>query len=344
MNQRPEPPRDPETLRSEIDQTRQRMDHTIDELGRRLKGRHLLDEVLGLVRNQQGTGNMTKLKEKITHSTDTAYHTVVDTIKAHPVPTALIGAGIAWMIYEKTRAHPAEAYDESEYGYDDAGLEEYYAAGSASSADMAGATDYPDERVAPPGGLQGEGAAAGSLRPPPGGGRMQGIKDGLRRKASAGRQRLGESAARLRERGGEAAHAVGERARRLYDEGRHTVEEHPLQSGLACLAIGVIAGLLIPTPRRVREKLGPKVHALRDRAKHAAQDVMERGKHVVAAAADAARAEAEEQGLTPHATADKAHAVADKTREAAKSAAEDEALASSSTSTPKTSGAQPKLH
>src|SRR4051812_24545254 len=95
--------KDPEALRSDINVTRSRMDDTMDELGERMQPRHLLDEVLGLFRSSDGSdgdGKLSRVREKITQSADTAMHAVVDTVKKNPMPALLIGAGIAWMIYE----------------------------------------------------------------------------------------------------------------------------------------------------------------------------------------------------------------------------------------------------
>ncbi|MCR6655354.1 MAG: DUF3618 domain-containing protein [Opitutus sp.] len=50
---KPELDQPTETLRSDIDTTRERMDETIDRLGDRLQGRHLVDEVIGFFPQQQ---------------------------------------------------------------------------------------------------------------------------------------------------------------------------------------------------------------------------------------------------------------------------------------------------
>src|SRR5688500_12769440 len=104
---------EPEAIRSDIDVTRQRMDDTMDALGNRLQPKHLLDEALGYLRGNSGDGEsrMTRIKEKLTHSCDTAMHSVVDTVKQNPMPALVIGAGVAWMIYSSRRS------DAGDYGY-----------------------------------------------------------------------------------------------------------------------------------------------------------------------------------------------------------------------------------
>lgn len=276
---KPQPNRIDETeaIRSEIDTTRHRMDETIDALGQRLKGRHLLDEALHVFRKQQENGNMTKLKNKITDSADTAYHSVVDTIKAHPVPIALVGAGVGWLIYERSRANRA--------------------AEDTSASEFSGVPPYDDDFAPDP--LPGQSiirSESGLTEPLIGSGEdlfnegqsaMQGFK-----------QKAAQAGSRLREKGTEAK----EKARQLYETSRDrvstAVEEHPLQSGLILLAVGLAAGLLIPTPRRLSERLKPKARELGERVRDKAQDLVNKGSQVLESATQAAKEEAKNQGLT----------------------------------------------
>lgn len=111
-------------------------------------------------------------------------------------------------------------------------------------------------------------------------------------------------------------------ARELYEQGRRqmteTVHSHPLSVGLGCLATGIVAGLLIPAPRRATEALRPQAQRLRDRALDAGHNLVEKGKHAADAAVEAFKEEAENQGLTLEALKEKAGAVASPTAEAAR--------------------------
>jgi hypothetical protein len=276
---------DPAVIRREIDNTRRRMDRTIDAIGERFSGRHLVDEALHLIRIQQENGNMTKFTNKLSESADSAYHSVVDTVKAHPVPTALVGAGLAWLIFEKSRSRATNGYEEEHDVYRTGFYGDNFGSTSPSFFD-----DNPE---------RGEGY------PSPEGGMMQDVRE----KAGAVTDSLRSGAAQLRDRTRQAAQAAGDRARdmtrqarqqtqELYQRSRDqvvsAVETHPLESGLVCLAVGFLAGLALPTSPRVRQALAPGARALRSRA----EDVMQRGKQVVRSAAEAAKEEAQAQGLT----------------------------------------------
>lgn len=334
----PKSSRSPDDIRSEIDTTRRRMDDTIDALSSRLKGRHLLDEVLGYFRSSNGNGRarVAQIGSKVADSAGTVMHAVTDTVKAHPLPAALIGAGIAWLIYERRKPSSGPSYDpdydstrdyatgwEEDVTYDytegDVALGETptYETGETSSA--AGYT-------------AGAEVAEGDYTTSSGGarGRMRDIKGRLSDKAAAAREQLLGRSSELRERGREQAAAVRERMQAGYEATRHrvatTVDERPLESGLACLALGIVAGLLIPTPRAAQDMVAPTASRLRERAREAGRDIVERGKHVARAAAAAAREEVQSQGLTPEALKEKAGAVAERAKSAATETAEREGM------------------
>src|SRR5690606_14558884 len=109
------------------------------------------------------------------------------------------------------------------------------------------------------------------------------------------REQLRGRSSQLRDRGRERAAAMRDRMQAGYQATRErvvtTVDERPLESGLACLALGVVAGLLLPAPRVAQDMVAPTANRLRERAREAGRDIVERGKHVAKAAVSAAREE-----------------------------------------------------
>ncbi len=298
-------------LRSEIDTTRRRMDDTIGALGERLQGRHLVDEVLGFFR--QNSDQSREIGQKITQTASTAMHSVTDTIKANPVPALLIGAGVGWMIYQNSRASHSHGYDAR---FDDEGYP------LPDDPDADGLYDRPLEYTsggATPAGAGSFGSdynAGGSIRGTgPGGETSSKIGQAVHQvaeKASQAtqqvKQRLTDASASLRDRShtvGEQAREIGtrvqERARQTYRRSRErvvsTATEHPLELGLACLALGVIAGLAVRTPARLDRAIGPSVDRLKDRTRQAGGELLQKGQRVAQAAAEAAKEEARSQGL-----------------------------------------------
>jgi ElaB/YqjD/DUF883 family membrane-anchored ribosome-binding protein len=263
---------DPRVIRSQIDDTRHRMDETIGALGERLRGRHLVDEALHFFRTQNENGNMNKFKQKLSTSANTMVHSVVDTVKANPLPAVLVGAGVAWYLYNQTHRGVANGSSSDPEGYGN-----YYGESYARDASDLGISAQ--DIVEPRGGLK---EKAGQIQ--------ERSKEALH----AAGDKIHEMGEQVRER----AHELGDRSRQLYRQGRQrvasTIVERPLESGLVILAVGLLAGLALPTPPRLRQTIAPRARQLRRRA----EDVVERGRVVIHRAAEAAKTEAEAQGLT----------------------------------------------
>lgn len=104
-----------------------------------------------------------------------------------------------------------------------------------------------------------------------------------------------------------------------------TLREQPFAVGAAFLGLGLLAGLAAPRTHAEDELMGESADRLKDRARDAGEDALERGKEAasavantaaeealkhgeeaVSAVADATAKEAERQGVTPQKAADKA--------------------------------------
>ena len=73
-------------------------------------------------------------------------------------------------------------------------------------------------------------------------------------------------------------------------------KENPLGLAIGSVAVGFIAGMLVPTTRVEDEKLGPKATELREKAMDVGQETVERGKQVAQEAVESAKETARERG------------------------------------------------
>jgi ElaB/YqjD/DUF883 family membrane-anchored ribosome-binding protein len=299
-----------EALRSDIDLTRRRMDDTMEALGDRLHGRHLLDEVIGFFRgsNEDAEGSAARVREKISRTARRATHGVVDTVKENPMPAFLIGAGVAWLVYASTRG--SAAAKQTDYALE--------------NPDRYDPDAHYDRPLDYPAGLAGETGEQFEDTDENVGSKIHEMTDTIKDKAGAATDQVKEKAAemvdrakgkladfrgraaevtsRVRQRAGEIKEQVQDRAQAVYSKTRDhvatTADEHPLELGLGCLAVGVLVGLALPTPEPVNRIVGPGVDRLRQRTRQAGNDVIQKGKRVVQTAASAARQEADSQGLS----------------------------------------------
>jgi len=75
-----------------------------------------------------------------------------------------------------------------------------------------------------------------------------------------------------------------------------TAQENPLGLALGGVAVGFVAGLLVPSSRVEDEKLGPMADQVKDQIKETGQEALDRGKEVAQEAAASAKETAQESG------------------------------------------------
>ena len=72
-------------------------------------------------------------------------------------------------------------------------------------------------------------------------------------------------------------------------KGAGIAQENPLGLAVGSIAIGFLAGMLIPTTNVENEKLGPVADQVRDQVKETGEEALERGKEVAQQAASTAK-------------------------------------------------------
>jgi gas vesicle protein len=72
-------------------------------------------------------------------------------------------------------------------------------------------------------------------------------------------------------------------------------QENPIGLAIGSLAVGFVAGMLVPSTRVEDEKVGPMADQVKDSAKETGQEALERGKHVAQEAAQTVKEEGRQQ-------------------------------------------------
>jgi len=73
-------------------------------------------------------------------------------------------------------------------------------------------------------------------------------------------------------------------------------QENPIGLAVGSLAVGFVAGMLVPSTRVEDEKLGPMADQVKEQAKETGQEALERGKEVAQEAAQSAKETVQEKG------------------------------------------------
>jgi len=303
-------------IRSEIDRTRENMDETFAALDSKLTPTQIGLEVWNLFKGGSSAG-ASKLWR---------------VAREHPMPAAVIGLGLGWLLVESSKGDEARTgYDaryESFRSSDYRGGAGDYGYGRASYASTAGYSAYEDE-------TDSEGRLSAA---------KEKVKDvaGSAKEAVSGvtdrvGDRVGDAADWTKEHAVDLSHRAKDQAYALKGKAKYqarraktgfwqTLEENPLMVGAATLAVGVIAGLAIPSTEKEDELMGETRDRLFEEVKETGQEVLEKGKHVAEAVADKVKQEAQSQGLTPEGVAEKVKNVAREATNVAKEEAKKQDL------------------
>jgi hypothetical protein len=84
-------------IHDDIRETRDEMDATLEELGERLHPRHLLDDLIDLVRGSGESGR----SQQAARAMQRAGRSTARAFREHPLPALLIGAGVAWWLFDE---------------------------------------------------------------------------------------------------------------------------------------------------------------------------------------------------------------------------------------------------
>ncbi|MBA3312361.1 MAG: DUF3618 domain-containing protein [Planctomycetaceae bacterium] len=119
---------DSDDIRRDIDQTRSEMDRTIDEFAERLQPRNLFDDMICAVRgslfgtnDRPGRFDSRQVSDQMSSAASQAGRGLIEAVRENPVPAALMGAGLAWLLFEDKveRSYRRMRHDSNQKGYRD---------------------------------------------------------------------------------------------------------------------------------------------------------------------------------------------------------------------------------
>jgi hypothetical protein len=309
----------PEQVQREVQQSRTEVEDTLEAIQERLSPGQLFEQAVDYMRSSNGGDFLRNLGGMV---------------RDNPVPVALVGTGLVWLMLSSSRSTRQyddeddllESYGESRYG---AGFAEQAKRSNELSEDARQGARW-GESARETAREWSDGARA----------RAQSVRDRARRLGATTRHRVSETGEQLWHGARDASDRASYYGRRMRRGFFDTLHEQPLVLGALGLAAGAALGAALPATEREDEWLGDSRDRLKERAKEAGWEQVEKARAAAGAAYSAAREEAERQGLTleggkaaaesaAESVRHKAERVAEAATEAAKTEAERQNLAHS---------------
>ncbi|MEO6239226.1 MAG: DUF3618 domain-containing protein [Vicinamibacterales bacterium] len=237
-------------LREEIADTRTEMAETIEAIQERLTPANIAAQAGETVRNA-ATEKVKQMANTAGEAMDQVLdNSFVDTLRANPVPAAMIGLGVAWLFarrrsepqvsrYQRSSYRPSPSYQGSTSGYNTA----YDSAGRSAEYGEYGAV-----------GTRGTFGSQSSAGP--------------ERSSDTG-QNFADTALQTMENVRDSARQTTYRARLQFDD---VLRNNPLALGAAAAVIGAVVGMSVPQTETENEFMGEARDTVVDRARGLADD------------------------------------------------------------------------
>jgi hypothetical protein len=310
--------RSSEEIEREVEATRGELDRTVEALKERMTAGQIIDEMMGSMKGTAASDMVSNLGSQA---------------RENPLPLALIGAGVAWLMFGKPpakrewrerRTFVADPYtgeigfegDATAYDVDASRYHEDY--DPLTGADMSGENKGPGlKEKAGQAASKVKAAASNAAHKVSDAAHtgkakasqaVSGARDGLgsakskaAERMSSAKGRAGEgyhSAGQRLSSAGERAKAqasqYGQRAQRTFSD---TMENEPLIIAAAGVAIGAAIGAALPASRIENRAVGRFRDKAIDQGKQMAQERMEEAKTIAQSALGAVKEEADRQGM-----------------------------------------------
>jgi len=207
---------------------------------------------------------------------------ILDTITQNPVPAALTGVGLAWLLMNRSSSgqQPYRAHSAEHYWRGDAPGQPSYQTGQSGSG-VGGAVGQAQEKA---------GQVAGQ------------VQDKAGQVAGQVQDTAGQVVGQVQETAGQLVGGAQHQATRLPGRVQRMAQENPLMAGALAVTVGAAVGLAMPETQREDQLLGGTRDNFMRQAKGTAQETVQKVQQVAGeaqqAAQQAAKDAAGEQQLT----------------------------------------------
>lgn len=294
---------DPDVIRTEIAQTRAEMGQTIHEIQERLSPKRLKQQTQEKIR-EATIGKVEDMTHRAEHEVRNWRTKLVHTVKENPVPAALIGVGLGWLIL----ADNNNEYDYPENNYPTRYRSRYIERTDETQRDLGDLAHDGRERVneAAEEARERVNTAVHQVQ-----NRVNEAAESVQESASSARRQLQQTAHETRHQAEETAAqlqtSVQQGVRRTKRTFWQTMNENPLAVGATAVAVGALVGMALPSTSVEDRWLGERRDELLDETKERVQQQAQQTARKVQAVAsetkdaavETAKEEADKKGLRP---------------------------------------------
>lgn len=327
---------DPDVIRANIEETRAHMTRTVNSIQAKLSPERLAQQAKESIK-EATIGKVEEMAHTASRKANRWSTSLVDTIKQNPVPAAMVGIGLGWLLMKnsngETRRGDYHYYPDSEGNYRLYTSEEwngpYYDDRSTSAVDR-----VRDQTSRAAHTMQEGASSAAHAVQERASNAAQVVQEKAGNAAQAVQEKAGELAGSIQDTARSAANTVAERAHSMQEragemvsnvqnttreqatylanqaqaqaryaktEVQHLMETNPLALGVVAIAAGAIIGLMLPRTQTENQLMGETRDRLMDQAKTTAKETAKKVQHVAEeayqSAKDTALEEAEHQEL-----------------------------------------------
>lgn len=262
----------PDEIEEDISETRAELGVILDELERKLSPRHLLERGVDMLKDSMSGDGSSKIGDRL---------------RSNPVPLALIGIGLGWMLMSSTGAGRGRL---GEYG---GALRERVSDAAQNIRERAGElAEQVRDKIPGMAGSSG-GSASGPYPTESSGyayarqksgdtmGRAQGT-------VAAARDTVQDTMRRAQERASDYAGQAGDQLYQARDRFTELVEEHPIAAGALGFLAGTLIALALPRTEIEERLVEPVGEQIRGQAASVGREAVDRAHDVAGRTVDAA--------------------------------------------------------
>jgi len=250
-----------EIIAADIRITQERLGDTVEEIGERFNPTRLKEELKSDIRDAT-IGKVENMAQQTADMVSDAQRSLMQSIRENPIPVVMVGLGLGWMILNastrKRRMGADSQYDDSQRRGARSMYDEHQGEGWSSM--------YYDDRQGSDYDRQ-ESGAMDRVR-----NKASDVVDTVKQKTSHLADETQRKASEVSERAEEMASRVADQTRMQTRRVERAFQDNPLVIGAAALALGLAAGLAIPSTETEDELVGETRDELVDKVRDVAED------------------------------------------------------------------------